>query len=141
MRDTSFLVAPIKELKILQEWKREVQQILFNATFVSRESCDKLGAKWQKDADLNGRFLIGAGPGYKAGKTGGKYRVKLKVSEMPSHNHATTTWKVASQAGMNNHNKFHNSLQGDGSKPVGGRESHENTPPYYSIYFCKMKNN
>lgn len=102
------------------------------------------GGTWEQ---IQGRFLFGMNSSYPAGSTGGEITHKLTAAEMPTHAHYmasgnaggdgtwkpdagwylvnsvtddTTTWWA--QIGMNN---------------AGGSESHNNMPPYLSVYIWK----
>ena len=50
------------------------------------------GTSWSK---IEGRFLLGASSSYAINSTGGEATHTLTISEMPSHNHASSTKKGA----------------------------------------------
>lgn len=100
------------------------------------------GGTWER---INGRFLLGADDStYKAGETGGEASHTLTINEVPSHNHelpgytvnyANGTGEIVSGTGQ------YLSRIGTGSKAVtynsGGSQSHNNMPPYLTVYMWK----
>lgn len=53
--------------------------------------------------DLRGRFIVGTGPGYARGSTGGRSSVTLTANEMPAHNHRASAWTSSSFDGLNSY--------------------------------------
>ena len=99
-----------------------------------------------------GRTLIGEGTGddgtdsqtFTANSTGGEYKHKLTVDEMPSHNHSRDTMPSSHEAsgyglalnGPGFCDRVMVSGNGDtGNK--GGDASHNNVQPYITVYFWK----
>lgn len=102
-----------------------------------------------------GRTLIGEGTGddgtdsqtFTADSTGGEYKHKLTVDEMPSHKHARGTMVSAQER-----SGYGLALNGDGfldramisghgdTDNKGGDASHNNVQPYITVYFWKRVN-
>lgn len=89
------------------------------------------GGTWQRIQD---RFLIAAGSTYKAGGTGGEATHTLTVNEMPSHSH-TVGYEGSNSGGGKNHSVVSGSEIRTSS--TGGGQSHNNMPPYLSVYVWK----
>ncbi|MEG1906854.1 MAG: hypothetical protein RR178_05250 [Gordonibacter sp.] len=93
---------------------------------------DIYGGTW---TPLQGRMLIGAGTDFPAGATGGEARVKLTISEMPSHRHPLY---FVSGVGVSGYIPLGDSATGGYSDsamdPVGGDAAHNNMPPYKAVY-------
>lgn len=114
--------------------------------------------------DLSDRFIVGAGKKYDIGDRDGKETVKLKIAEIPIHNHGVINGVNATgYAGKHTHTskEFTGSGQAEGSywkkivrrsdsKRVktseagnhnhaisarGGGKSHENRPPFHALFF------
>lgn len=107
------------------------------------------GGTWERFGQ--GRTLIGEGTGndgstsmnFTAGSTGGEYKHKLTVDEMPSHNHSMTirvssVWNdnggIAYQLTKKQTDMIHPS---DYINATGGNKSHNNLQPYITVYFWK----
>ncbi len=104
--------------------------------------------------NFNGRFPLGAGNSGTSGatthglsSTGGEEKHALTINEMPSHNHAVGSLKTneayLSEEGSGNHDQrdggddklyAYSSLTGS-TASVGGDQSHNNMPPFYTINF------
>jgi hypothetical protein len=115
---------------------------------------DKIPGGWEicdgssGTPDLRDRFVVGAGSSYKKGDTGGKNKVQLSISEMPSHNHTNNLSKwyrsfsgadgqpaaLTTGEGSNNHG------YSKASENAGNDQSHENRPPYYALYYIMRVN-
>ena len=92
-------------------------------------------------------FLLGAGPTYPAGSTGGEAEHTLTELEMPAHDHEFDRH----QLWRNESIPPSTTSQGDGygvsnkTLPIytdttvatGAGESHNNMPPYLSVYMWK----
>ena len=127
-----------------------------------------IGGIWEEYGQ--GKTIIGAGTGtdinsdtqtFSANTTGGEYKHKLNISEMPKHNHVMRVWvPKAFQAdcitsgrwqgvagiraeGWDNENinvyEENGDIQGGGSGVLyaGGSESHNNIQPYIVTYMWK----
>lgn len=112
---------------------------------VSANPKDLFGGTWEA---LGGRFLIGADDTYKAGATGGEATHKLTIAEMPSHNHTAGAYDGYSI--QNNGLITGGDVQGVtintgvigassriSTKDAGGGQTHNNMPPYLSVYMWK----
>lgn len=130
-----------------------------------------IGGTWEEYGQ--GKTIIGAGTGtdtnsetqtFSANTTGGEYKHKLNISEMPKHTHAMRVWvpyafqsecissgKWVGAAGIkadswNVENtgvyEENGDIQGGGSGPLytGGSESHNNVQPYIVTYMWKRIN-
>ena len=86
---------------------------------------------------------------FTAGSTGGEYKHKLTIDEMPSHKHAVYIQNSTSNPQVNapkwtvalpNSWKQYTSdtkLFGPSSGSVGNGTSHNNVQPYITVYFWK----
>ena len=112
------------------------------------------GGTWEQ---IQGRFLLGMSSSYPAGSQGGEAEHTLTVSEMPTHNgHLSAGIAGTAPYGKGNYKGFLNSSTmtaygdvGRGwnvyagnemhpvSESVGGGQSHNNMPPYLSVYIWK----
>ena len=127
------------------------------AIYMSVNSTDPgsiFGGKWER---IKGRFLLSADDStYKVNGTGGESSHKLTTSEMPSHNHKTTTelgtnglvlkWDNKSSGSDYWGAPYHegnymssgafslNSLYTGNS---GSNNAHNNMPPYLVVYMWK----
>ena len=113
------------------------------------------GGTWEQ---IQGRFLLGMSSSYPAGSQGGEASHTLTTEEMPSHGHnpaneagyygfitnskkAFTVGDMGSQSGSGRYYPYasaafdisRNTLTGT----TGGGKSHNNMPPYLSIYIWK----
>lgn len=113
------------------------------------------GGTWEQ---IQGRFLLGMSSSYPAGSQGGEASHTLTTDEMPSHAHnpaneagyygfitnskkAFTIGDMGSQSGSGRYYPYasaafdisRNTLTGT----TGGGKSHNNMPPYLSIYIWK----
>lgn len=107
--------------------------------------------------DLRGRFVVGANNGttgkngsfstYDPGASdstlkGGEERHALSIGEMPKHNHSYNFTGADLDSGWDGDNYFYNQSEkysGNTNTKYtnyeGGGQSHENRPPYYSLYY------
>lgn len=104
-----------------------------------------LGGTWERFGQ--GRTLVGEGTGndgstsmsFTANNTGGEYKHKLTVDEMPSHNHQyyspVVQTVVASSSGSTYGN--YNKQYFLGTDYVGGDGYHNNVQPYITVYFWR----
>lgn len=113
------------------------------------------GGTWEQ---IQGRFLLGMSSSYPAGSQGGEASHTLTTAEMPSHGHnpanqagyygfitnsqkAFSIGDMGSQSGSGRYYPFtsatfdisRNTMTGT----TGGGNSHNNMPPYLSIYIWK----
>lgn len=106
------------------------------------------GTSWSK---IEGRFLLGASSSYKINSTGGEATHNLTVSEMPKHNHASSTkrgaipcWdnKVSStgkyyglyDGSLAYQSSYAYDINTTSTSLAGGNTAHNNMPPYKAIY-------
>lgn len=114
-----------------------------------------LGGTWERFGQ--GRTLVGEGTGndgstsmsFTTNSTGGEYKHKLTIDEMPSHKHAVYIQNSTSNPQVNapkwtialpNSWKQYTSdtkLFGPSSGSVGNGTSHNNVQPYITVYFWK----
>ena len=113
------------------------------------------GGTWEQ---IQGRFLLGRSSSYPVGSMGGEATHTLTVSEMPSHNgHLSSGIAGGVPIGDGNYEGYLNSnvmnaypggnyrgwnvYAGNemhpASEAVGGGQSHNNMPPYLSVYIWK----
>lgn len=99
------------------------------------------GGTWEQIA--KGRTLVGVDStdsdfNYSQ-KIGGEKKHQLTVEEMPSHNHATSTWNYYS-GDRSNGNKIAGTMDAaDGGHTVytsgaGNDKAHNNMPPFFTCY-------
>lgn len=100
------------------------------------------GGTWQR---IEGRFLLGASSTYGAGSTGGEASHTLTTNEMPNHVHDASNG-VGSHFITDGRESGYGSArlsQGGGAfvlsglMTTGGGWSHNNMPPYLSVYIWK----
>lgn len=103
------------------------------------------GGTWERFGQ--GRTLIGEGTGndgstsmtFTANDTGGEYKHKLTVDEIPSHSHKyyspiiQTVTAASSGSAYGNYNKSY-LIE---SSRTGGDGYHNNVQPYITVYFWK----
>ena len=96
---------------------------------------------------LEGRVLLGANSTYPVGSEGGEANVKLTIANMPSHTHrvykddyysansngVTNTTNAWKQALVNASNTTCNIA----TEYVGGGQSHNNMPPFRSVFIWR----
>ena len=92
---------------------------------------------------LKNRFLIGSGDVYTNGATGGETTHTLTVSEIPSHRHSRRT----QPQGFSEQDKTKSDIISPASGSAnavtkysdytGGGGSHNNMPPYLTVYMWK----
>lgn len=94
------------------------------------------GGTW---AQIQGRFLIGAGTAYPAGSTGGEATHTLTASEIPDHTHSFKYTGQSATTGVNAIRLYqaasnqYNAYSGGQSSSCGG-QAHNNLPPYMAVY-------
>ena len=107
-----------------------------------------LDGQWEQ---LKDRFLLACGDSYAAGSTGGEATHQLTIYEIPSHGHNIRTqqwYEFQSGHGVGTDNSIYSwknsDTGGTGSKVYinateysGGGNSHNNMPPYLSVYVWK----
>lgn len=81
---------------------------------------------------------------YTTNNTGGEYKHKLSVSEMPSHNHLTYGALDGSSRTSSNTGNVWYQIENAGwtsdkyrTNSVGGNSSHNNVQPYIVVYFWR----
>ena len=110
-----------------------------------------LGGTWERFGQ--GRTLVGEGTGndgstsmaFTTESTGGEYKHKLTVDEMPSHRHGTP--RPEYYASITNTNTGYGALKtsnpvigiqsGFGTSNIGEDQSHNNVQPYIVVYFWR----
>ena len=97
---------------------------------------------WEQIKDT---FLLCAGDSYIAGSTGGEAEHVLTINEMPSHSHTFNRhqlWRTEEvpEAGTSDGYGANNktlSVYLDNTSAVGNGQSHNNMPPYLTVYVWK----
>lgn len=104
-------------------------------------------AKWHicdgtnNTPDLRGRFVLGVSDTYNKGAKGGEETVKLKVNNLPSHDHKLplnggsgggSMHYVCVNAGIGDTTNLDTSLP---VRSVGDNVAHNNMPPYYALFY------
>lgn len=103
------------------------------------------GGSWEK---IEGRFLLGTSSRYSVSSTGGEAEHTLSIAEIPSHAHHYTDWKPPEEntnevnpgsysLGGNNYTIIGSYERTNVSESTGGGQSHNNMPPYYSVYIWR----
>ena len=103
------------------------------------------GGTWEQIQD---KFLLAAGTTYSAGGTGGEATHKLTVDEIPSHNHYSYLRNngvpfVDGSGTGSTFNQYQFQAKDKASLPAmvtsntGGSGSHNNMPPYLTVYVWK----
>ena len=96
--------------------------------------------------DLRGRFIVGAGPSYVVGDTGGANQVGLGVNNLPPHDHgiglnrdyATSEYSAGSVLVTQLYftaNNVPGTFANGRSWQTGSGVAHENRPPYYALAY------
>ena len=104
-----------------------------------------LGGTWERFGQ--GRTLIGEGTGdddstsmsFTANNTGGEYKHKLTVDEIPSHSHqyySPVAQKVAHSSSGSTYGNY-NKQYFIGTDYTGGDGYHNNVQPYITVYFWR----
>lgn len=99
--------------------------------------------------DLRGRFILGTSEDHAIGETGGEEEVTLTVSQLPQHNHWTTSMGTILTNDTTLGNEFgdvkYNSTSSQKNvklatpKATGSNLPHSNMPPYYVLaYIMKL---
>lgn len=104
-------------------------------------------AKWHicdgtnNTPDLRGRFVLGVSDAHTKGSKGGEETVKLKVNNLPSHDHKMplnggsgggSMHYVCANAGIGDTTNLDTSLP---VRSVGDNVAHNNMPPYYALFY------
>lgn len=139
----------------LEEQKRELQ--VFIETTLGSGSGLPLGAVvafnraggcppgWSEVRELAGRFILGAGDGYRYNEIGGEVEVFLTIDDMPAHAHSTVTPDYSFTVNAVGGNRRMLDEAGTGSSMVesdthtastGGGAPHNNMPPYIALFWC-----
>lgn len=121
------------------------------------------GGQWEQ---LKDKFLLGAGDTYTGGTTGGEATHVLTTNEIPAHNHTASTnstgghkhtfsgWWTTPAAGNTAYQCVSRNAAGDPPEygtfaeagahshtvtinNTGGGQSHNNMPPYLTVYMWK----
>ncbi len=91
--------------------------------------------------NLQDKFVLGAGPNYPAGETGGEEEVKLTVKTIPSHSHAvplqSTTSTGTSVSYITSGSKTGTTNISLPTSGTGGNQPHNNMPPYYTLLYIQ----
>lgn len=95
------------------------------------------GGTWEPIQDT---FLWCAGPKHAAGTSGGEETHKLIIEEMPSHTHGLMRYIGTDDNNFSGH--LENGLcandspnyQAASTNATGGNQTHNNMPPYKSVY-------
>lgn len=112
------------------------------AVYISANSTSPaslFGGAWES---IGGRFLLGADSTYTAGSTGGEATHTLKITEMPSHNHASGHGYVnvangSDKQALANQYMSGDDYSGNSTNHIGGSAAHNNMPPYLAVYMWK----
>lgn len=102
----------------------------------------KFGGVWEQIKDV---FLLASGDNYLAGSTGGEAEHVLTIDEIPAHTHTFNRhqlWRTEDvpEAGTSDGYGVNNktlSVYSDNTGAVGNGLSHNNMPPYLSVYVWK----
>ena len=107
-----------------------------------------LGGTWERFGQ--GRTLVGEGTGndgstsmsFTTNSTGGEYKHKLTIDEMPSHDHKLyarggSTTQTSSPFAANKPITQGSNAYGFNVSNVGGDASHNNIQPYITVHFWK----
>ena len=107
---------------------------------------------WER---IEGKFLLGANTTYTAGSTGGEAKHTLSLNEMPNHDHSPSSYGNNWVPGTYNMTRTQVAKSTSSGKYVptpdeglngwmwsstgtrGGGQSHNNMPPYLSVYIWK----
>lgn len=98
------------------------------------------GGVWEQIED---RFLLASGSNYSAGSTGGEATHTLTVSEIPSHRHSRRTQPQGFAEQDKTKSEIISPASGSAkavtkySDYTGGGGSHNNMPPYLTVYMWK----
>ena len=109
---------------------------------------DRFGGTWV--AYATGRTLIGVGTGtdsnstsqtFAVNSTGGEYKHKLTIAEMPSHSHGQEFYRAGAAGTTTSHfgGVQLGSVYADGYRTLtqGGDGYHNNIQPYITVYMWK----
>ena len=98
------------------------------------------GGTWEQVKD---RFLLGAGSTYTAGSTGGEANVTLTEDQMPQHTHKLALTSTAGEGSYSTSYVAYTKTGGNtytnanAVSSAGGGGSHNNMPPYLTVYVWK----
>lgn len=147
---TSELVAKISELEAKLTNNSILQQVYpVGSVYVSTSSVSPSTlfgfGSWEQIKDT---FLLAAGDSHAAGSTGGEAEHKLTIDEMPSHTHRlktdidspdfNITWPEQTEYTWG-WRQEENETEAPGASVTwtGGNKSHNNMPPYLTVYMWK----
>jgi hypothetical protein len=86
--------------------------------------------------DLRSRFVVGLGPGYNLGSTGGADSVTLSADQMPAHSHSgvplasDNCFKSGGCSGDQTHVSG-----GKNTDSSGGNQPFDNRPPFFALAY------
>lgn len=127
---------------LLNDWWQK-SPIADGIIVMSAQECSQLGDGWKVYPDVGGKFPIASGSwddgtekrAFSPGDTGGEYRHKLTVDEMPKHTHDYQTKKETKRQSGDSTEVWW-SEQSRATSPAGGDVPHNNVPPYLVLNFC-----
>lgn len=105
----------------------------------STKPASLFGGRWEQIKDV---FLLAAGNTYAAGSTGGEATHTLTVEEMPAHAHDSADLGINWSSGPFQYlaqytNEGSPKGRAMGTYDTGGGKSHNNMPPYLTVYMWK----
>ncbi len=104
---------------------------------------DKIPAGWvfcdggNGTPDLRSRFIVGSGPGYNVGATGGTESITLTTAQMPSHTHGLHVDNACFKNGGCDNRQSLNWANGtnQNTDSSGGNQPFDNRPPFYALAY------
>ena len=105
-------------------------------SYTSTSPASFIGGSW---AQIQGRFLLAAGSGYTATKTGGETEHTLTVNEMPSHTHYVygSGWDSRFDGLGGSVMESCEPNRPAQTSSAGGGQAHNNMPPYLVVYIWR----
>lgn len=120
---------------LADRWKVDKPVGCLYMSFESTSPATLFGGSWTQ---LKDRFLLSVGDTYKsAGLTGGEADHTLTVAEMPSHRHGASEGQFHAYTGSNGSDTVSGGTNFKSiqyTAYVGGGGSHNNMPPYITVY-------
>lgn len=120
---------------LADRWKVDKPVGCLYMSFESTSPATLFGGSWTQ---LKDRFLLSVGDTYKsAGLTGGEADHTLTVAEMPSHRHGASEGQFHAYTGSNGVDTVSGGTNFKSiqyTAYVGGGGSHNNMPPYITVY-------
>lgn len=120
---------------LADRWKVDKPVGCLYMSFESTSPATLFGGSWTQ---LKDRFLLSVGDTYKsAGLTGGEADHTLTVAEMPSHRHGASEGQFHAYTGSNGADTVSGGTNFKSiqyTAYVGGGGSHNNMPPYITVY-------